>query len=123
MQMTPDVLLEVVEALEEVPGGLVSSTQIMRWCDQHRIDYGPPVNSYFWNSDLAEAAAQHRLLKFKTSATKNGRNYFARRMGVPPAPEGAAGHPGRKAARANGWVECVWTPPTWDWKNAQVPPA
>ncbi len=119
--MTPDLLLEAVEVLEEVPGGLVSSVDIMTWCDQHHVEYGPPVNTHFWNSDLAEASDQHRLLKFKTSARKNARNYFARRLGAPPAPAGAAGHPGREAARANGWVECVWLAP-WDWENARVPP-
>ena len=118
--MTPDLLLEAVEALEEEPGALVSAIDIMAWSDDHDVDYGPPVNSHFWNSDLEEARGRHRLLKFKTAATKNARNYFTRRLKAPLAPAGAEGHPGRVVARANGWVECVWRDP-WDWQNAQVP--
>jgi hypothetical protein len=118
--MTPETLIEAVEALERAPGSLVSSTDIMAWCHQRAIDYGPPANSHFWNSDREEAAGAHRILKFKVSATKNGLNYFARRLDAPRAPASAAGHAGRAEARANGWVECVWIPP-WDWQNATVP--
>jgi hypothetical protein len=119
--MTPDILLDVVEALEAAPGRLVSSVAIMEWCAQNGIDYGPPVNTHFWNSDLVEAVGAHRLLKFKTSPSQRGRNYFARRLGACPAPGTASGHPGRAEARVKRWVECVWNSP-WDFLNAKVPP-
>jgi hypothetical protein len=119
--MTADILLRAIQALEPYPGGLVSATDIMEWCRDHGIDYGPAVNTHFWNSDLEEAGGQHRVLKFKTTARKTGRNFFARRLGAPRAPHTASSHPGRAEARAKGWAECVWIGP-WDWKNAQVPP-
>ncbi len=119
--MTPNILLDAVRALESRPGALVSATDIMAWCRKHHVDYAPPVNKHFWDSDLEEAKSQHRLLKFKTAPKKRARNYFARRLDAPRAPGSASSHPGRKEARANGWVECVWMSP-WNWKNAQVPP-
>jgi len=119
--MTPNVLLQAIRALENKPGQLVSATKIMEWCRHNGIDYGSPMNTHFWKSDLAEAVGQHRLLKFKTSPTKRGRNYFARRLEAPRAPGPASSHPGRAEARAKALVECVWLQP-WDYENAQVPP-
>jgi hypothetical protein len=122
--MTPDVLVAAVLALESSPGRLVSAPDIMAWCREQRppIDYGPPANSYFWNSDYEEAAGRHRLLKFKKKPTRTSCNFFARRLGASAAPGPASAHPGRGEARANGWVECAWLGASWDWPSALVPP-
>jgi hypothetical protein len=122
--MTPDILVQILHAIAQ-DGDLVASTAVDEYCDGHGIvreTAGAPNNNIFWNCDLAEAAGQHRVLKFKEAPTRNAKNWFALRGEHPRAPAPADGHVGRQRARGLGWVECVWLGTKWDWENAAVPP-
>ncbi len=117
-------LVRAVGALQQSPGGeLVSAVQAMRWCDAQvpRLDYGStehPTNNFLWEADLDERRGEKRLLKFKTSAVKQGRVYFGLASRAASA---------RAEARRQGWVEVPWDPQAlgglgnWTWEDAEVP--
>jgi hypothetical protein len=123
--MTVDSFVQAVAALGP-NGELVPGVDIERWCGEHGITIhveGGPKNGIWWGCDLAEAGGQHRLLKFKVSATKTSPNFFALRGPHPRAPSPAGGHLGRMQAREHSYVECRWDPlhNRWDWEGAETP--
>jgi hypothetical protein len=126
--MTPDILVNEIVATLAPNGDLVRSTDIDAYCDTHGIQRqddspGAPNNNIYWACDLMEAGSQHRLLKFKTDATRNAPNLFALRLDHPKGPAPAGSHVGRQKARRESYVECIWNGTKWEWKTAKVPPA
>jgi len=117
-------LVRAVGALQQARGGeLVSAVEVMKWCDAQvpRLDYGNtehPTNNFLWEADLDERRCEKRLLKFKTSAVKQGRVYFGLASRAASA---------RAEARRQGWVEVPWDPQAlgglgnWTWEDAEVP--
>jgi len=121
--MTAEDLVRAVIATATASAPLVSGQAIEGWCLREAIDYGAgDHNSLFQAADFAEAAGQHRLLKFRRNNTqRNAEVFWALRADAPRALARIGNHAGRKFAHANGWVECVWSLDKWEWQAAQTP--
>ena len=78
-QMTPDLFVKAVTELQEFPGQCVQGNDVEAWCNRQTppVDVGNPVKTYWWNADVEEGRTLHRLLKFKSSPGRGGRNLFA----------------------------------------------
>ncbi len=115
--LTADLLAEIVTQLATAVRPLVKATQIIAHCKEHTIDMqGAGSSNYaaFWDADLGEAAAQHRLQKFKRGPTAQSRNAWCLSSGL------AAG---RIWATNNGWCLVPWSSTNGNWMFLQCGPS
>src|SRR5689334_13628803 len=75
--LTNQLLVEIVTQLATPTQPLVDAKTIIAYCGAYAIDIqggGNAKYAAFWSADLAEATGEHRLQKFKRSATAQARN-------------------------------------------------
>jgi hypothetical protein len=101
--LTDQLLVEIVSKLATPTRPLVEATAILAYCEAHAIDAqgsGNAKYAAFWSADLDEANGEHRLQKFKRSATAQARNAWCLTDNLPEA---------RLWAARNGWLLVPWS--------------
>jgi hypothetical protein len=112
--ITADMLVQLVINMSSPSEPLVKATEIIAFCIANGIDIqgsGGSKNQALWDADRSEAAGQHRLQKFKRSATKRARNAWSLSTPLNAACAWADGH---------GWVIVPWSSvdQIWKWELA-----
>jgi hypothetical protein len=101
--LTDHLLVEIVTKLATPTQPLVEATTIIAYCEANGIDIqggGNARYAAFWSADLAEANGEHRLQKFKRSATAQARNAWCLTSNLPEA---------RRWAARNSWLLVPWS--------------